>query len=223
MSPRSLLSFFTDPQYQENVYWVKWIIKKCSIIRPNYWTKFRLAGGITTCYLLHNEEIFLATISLGIFAFTDWIDGKVARYINQVSDKGAFWDAIADKFFILPTLFYQICMMIAPRSEWSVTFWVLFLAMILAEASRLFMLFSKKPKEKLVHAISWGKYKFLLQVLLAFSLCLMIMIWKEPDKILLTMTIFMSLPIITLLSAMSMLFRVYPELEKEIFRTKKRE
>jgi cardiolipin synthase (CMP-forming) len=42
----------------------------------------------------------LATIMFVVFAATDWLDGFLARRLNQVSSFGAFLDPVADKILV---------------------------------------------------------------------------------------------------------------------------
>lgn len=42
----------------------------------------------------------VATIMFVVFAATDWLDGYLARKLNQVSAFGAFLDPVADKFLV---------------------------------------------------------------------------------------------------------------------------
>ena len=42
----------------------------------------------------------IATVMFGVFAATDWLDGFLARKLNQVSSFGAFLDPVADKFLV---------------------------------------------------------------------------------------------------------------------------
>jgi cardiolipin synthase (CMP-forming) len=39
-----------------------------------------------------------------VFAFTDWLDGFLARRLNQMSAFGAFLDPVADKFLVCASL-----------------------------------------------------------------------------------------------------------------------
>jgi cardiolipin synthase len=41
-----------------------------------------------------------ATIMFVVFALTDWLDGFLARKLNQTSSFGAFLDPVADKFLV---------------------------------------------------------------------------------------------------------------------------
>jgi CDP-diacylglycerol--glycerol-3-phosphate 3-phosphatidyltransferase len=42
----------------------------------------------------------MATVMFVVFAATDWLDGYLARRLNQVSAFGAFLDPVADKFLV---------------------------------------------------------------------------------------------------------------------------
>jgi CDP-diacylglycerol--glycerol-3-phosphate 3-phosphatidyltransferase len=46
----------------------------------------------------------VATTLFVLFAITDWLDGWLARRLNQTSAFGAFLDPVADKFLICATL-----------------------------------------------------------------------------------------------------------------------
>ena len=42
----------------------------------------------------------IATVMFVLFAATDWLDGYLARKLNQISAFGAFLDPVADKFLV---------------------------------------------------------------------------------------------------------------------------
>jgi CDP-diacylglycerol--glycerol-3-phosphate 3-phosphatidyltransferase len=46
----------------------------------------------------------IATVLFVVFALTDWLDGYLARRLNQTSAFGAFLDPVADKFLVCSTL-----------------------------------------------------------------------------------------------------------------------
>jgi len=54
---------------------------------------FYLPLEAATCNLI-------ATVMFVVFAATDWLDGYLARRLNQVSAFGAFLDPVADKFLV---------------------------------------------------------------------------------------------------------------------------
>ena len=45
-----------------------------------------------------------ATVLFVLFAATDWLDGYLARKLNQTSSFGAFLDPVADKFLVCASL-----------------------------------------------------------------------------------------------------------------------
>ena len=46
------------------------------------------------------DKNFAATVMFIVFALTDWLDGFLARKLNQASSFGAFLDPVADKFLV---------------------------------------------------------------------------------------------------------------------------
>jgi CDP-diacylglycerol--glycerol-3-phosphate 3-phosphatidyltransferase len=46
------------------------------------------------------EKNWIATVMFVLFALTDWLDGFLARKLNQASSFGAFLDPVADKFLV---------------------------------------------------------------------------------------------------------------------------
>ncbi|MEH3087137.1 MAG: CDP-diacylglycerol--glycerol-3-phosphate 3-phosphatidyltransferase [Xylophilus ampelinus] len=46
----------------------------------------------------------IATVMFVAFAATDWLDGYLARKLNQTSSFGAFLDPVADKFLVCASL-----------------------------------------------------------------------------------------------------------------------
>ena len=52
----------------------------------------------------------LATVMFVVFAITDWLDGYLARKLNQTSAFGAFLDPVADKFLVCAALLILVHM-----------------------------------------------------------------------------------------------------------------
>jgi len=46
------------------------------------------------------DKNLAATVMFVVFALTDWLDGYLARKLNQASSFGAFLDPVADKFLV---------------------------------------------------------------------------------------------------------------------------
>ncbi len=57
---------------------------------------FYLPDNMASAY----ERNLAATVMFVLFALTDWLDGYLARKLNQTSSFGAFLDPVADKFLV---------------------------------------------------------------------------------------------------------------------------
>ena len=79
---------------------------------PNNLTLLRIA--MIPCFILVfyiSDNIFslyqknlIATLIFLLAAITDWLDGYLARKLNQTSDFGAFIDPVADKLIVIAAL-----------------------------------------------------------------------------------------------------------------------
>ena len=63
-----------------------------------------LVVGVYYLPLSSTEQNFIATAAFLIAAVTDWIDGWLARKLNQTSAFGAFLDPVADKLMVAEAL-----------------------------------------------------------------------------------------------------------------------
>lgn len=71
------------------------------------WTRIVAIPLIVGVFYLPFEEPtrnIAATVMFVAFAITDWLDGYLARKLNQVSSFGAFLDPVADKFLVCASL-----------------------------------------------------------------------------------------------------------------------
>lgn len=74
---------------------------------PNWITTVRLIGIPVILYGLHSPTAATRWLSLGVFllaAGTDWLDGYLARRLNQVTELGKFLDPLVDKLLVLAPL-----------------------------------------------------------------------------------------------------------------------
>lgn len=72
---------------------------------PNILSFLRLAGVPLFLWLLLGPKAdLLALIVLVVAGLSDWLDGKLARWLNQGSRLGALLDPAADRLYILATL-----------------------------------------------------------------------------------------------------------------------
>lgn len=72
---------------------------------PNALSVLRLAGVPVFLYLLLGpEEDLWALVVLMVSGATDWLDGKIARWLDQYSRLGAVLDPTADRLYTLAAL-----------------------------------------------------------------------------------------------------------------------
>ena len=67
------------------------------------WTRIVAIPLIDGVFYLPLDEAsrnLIATVMFVVFAATDWLDGFLARRLNQTSSFGAFLDPVADKFLV---------------------------------------------------------------------------------------------------------------------------
>lgn len=69
-------------------------------VTPNHVTVFRLLATPAVLWLLWIENYWLGIPVFLLVAFTDAIDGSMARTRNQVTQWGTLYDPVADKFLI---------------------------------------------------------------------------------------------------------------------------
>ena len=71
------------------------------------WTRIiaiPLIVGVFYVNLTTAQANLIATVMFVVFAATDWLDGYLARKLNQTSSFGAFLDPVADKFLVCASL-----------------------------------------------------------------------------------------------------------------------
>lgn len=71
------------------------------------WTRIvaiPLIVGVFYLPLTAETRNIVATVMFIVFAWTDWLDGFLARRLNQTSSFGAFLDPVADKFLVCASL-----------------------------------------------------------------------------------------------------------------------
>jgi CDP-diacylglycerol--glycerol-3-phosphate 3-phosphatidyltransferase len=76
---------------------------------PNLMTWTRILAIPLLVWVFHwpveiGMRNLIATVMFVLFALTDWLDGYLARRLNQTSAFGAFLDPVADKFLICASL-----------------------------------------------------------------------------------------------------------------------
>jgi|GEM_PF-1626550 len=168
-----LLKFITDPKFQWDQAWVRWVAKKCSVIHENIWTGIRIPGAFIVIWVdktYGSNSLTLLTILF--FVLTDWIDGKVVLAKGKKGTKfGSIYDGVVDRIFIA-VLFYYFGI-----SKMHILAALLYWPLVLIETAsyiwlRILERLDKiKDKANFYEHLNLGKYKFGIQV------CLGIMLW----------------------------------------------
>jgi cardiolipin synthase (CMP-forming) len=82
---------------------------------PNLLSVLRLAGVPLFLYLLLGpREDGWALLVLMFAGFSDWLDGKLARWLDQMSNLGALLDPAADRLYVFCTLLAFVIRDIVP-------------------------------------------------------------------------------------------------------------
>lgn len=86
---------------------------------PNVLTLVRIAliPVFAVVYLATDAYFWIASLLFGAAAFTDWLDGYLARRLNQSTPIGAFLDPVADKLIVSTAL----ALLIASHGDWLMT------------------------------------------------------------------------------------------------------
>ncbi|MGL5064055.1 MAG: CDP-diacylglycerol--glycerol-3-phosphate 3-phosphatidyltransferase [Microcoleus sp.] len=123
---------------------------------PNLITFSRLLGVPFLLYGLHAPTVQSRWICVGIFviaASTDWLDGYLARKLNQITDLGKFLDPLVDKLLVLAPLLALIEMNKVPA-------WGVFLIL----GRELTIAGWRVNKTTISGANIWGKLKTVSQI-----------------------------------------------------------
>lgn len=84
---------------------------------PNTITLSRLLGLPVVGYCMYDQRSSVRWIGVGVFlvaALTDWLDGYLARKLDQVTDLGKFLDPLVDKLLVLIPLLVAIDLHLVP-------------------------------------------------------------------------------------------------------------
>ncbi|MEK7557682.1 MAG: CDP-alcohol phosphatidyltransferase family protein [Patescibacteria group bacterium] len=127
------------------------------IIKPNHLTVFRIIATPAVVVLMVYGQYYIGLIAFLFIAFTDALDGSMARTRNQITEWGKIYDPLADKILIGSMVFVIVLRYI---DVWTaVVIVVIEIVFIITAWIRI-----KKKDGKLVQANIWGKIKMFLQV-----------------------------------------------------------
>lgn len=141
---------------------------------PTWITVSRLLGVPFLLYFLHQPTAQSRWISLIIFlvaAGTDWLDGYLARRLNQVTDLGKFLDPLVDKLLVLAPLLMLIEVGQIPA-------WGVFLIL----GRELTIAGWRVNQTTISGANIWGKLKTISQIAaIALLIAPLPTVWRSPS------------------------------------------
>ena len=128
-----------------------------SRVTPNQITMFRFFTVPFVFILLSLEEYRWGIVLFAVSAFTDALDGALARTTNRVTEWGKIYDPVADKLLITLS-----ALVLVPRHlGFEIVFIIILLEMILIGSG--YYLKNKRNIE--IQANAWGKAKMICQSL----------------------------------------------------------
>lgn len=153
------------------------------VIAPNFLTAARIAIGLVLFVLLFYHQNTGVKIILSLFfigAFTDLLDGSVARGLKMETKVGETFDPIADRILIIP---------IAAYSLWGPHRW-LFLVIVLSEVINGLMSLYAQSKNITIKSNIYGKTKMVLQSIVFMGILL---VWPKSPGLFLASALWFSM------------------------------
>jgi len=139
-------------------------------LRPNHLTFFRIVMTPVVIWLLFFEKYNVGVPLFFFVAFTDALDGTMARTRKQITSWGAFWDPVADKILISLT----VLLIVVQHINLYLGLLVIFIELVIITGAIV-----RKRNGAIQHANVWGKIKMSLQVI--GVLALLIALWLGVD------------------------------------------
>ena len=126
-------------------------------IKPNHLSVARIFLTPFVIWLLWQDKYLLGGVLFLFTAFTDALDGAMARTRNQVTDLGKMLDPLADKILICAVAYILVLKYLDVYTAWII---IIIELVIIAAA-----FFNHNYGNRHPQANGWGKAKMLLQVL----------------------------------------------------------
>ena len=139
-------------------------------VTPNMVTMFRIVLTPVVLWFLFQQQFSIGVPLFLFVAFTDAIDGSLARLRKNITDWGSFYDPVADKILIGSVLLLVLFQ--------HVNIW-LGLIIVTLEAMLVAGGLVRKNSGKKVSANIYGKIKMILQVL--GVMMLLVALWVGFD------------------------------------------
>ena len=140
-------------------------------VTPNVITSIRVVTTPIPFFLVLHGDYSLGAIVFLIVAFTDAIDGTLARIRSQVTRFGMLYDPLADKFLIGS----MVILLVFQNFHYLLGVAILGIEILFIISA----LVAKIKFNSIFSANKWGKIKMALQVL-AISLTLIALVFNTP-------------------------------------------
>ncbi len=143
---------------------------------PNKLTMLRMALAVVFLLFMHLPGVAAKVITLVIFtvaALTDWLDGRIAKSQNMVTDFGKFMDPLADKVLVFSAFLSFLWMQLI--AVWMVM--AIIAREMIITGLRIFAL----SRGEVLAASKGGKHKTVSQMVAIFII-LFSLIYREAAK-----------------------------------------
>lgn len=132
---------------------VLWMIPRW--ITPNHITLFRIIATPFTVLLLYDKHYAFGVPMFLFVAFTDAVDGALARTRNMITPWGMMFDPLADKLLIIPV----VCILVFSQLNIVVAAGIVATELLIVVLALLW-----RYAGGVIQANVWGKIKMFLQV-----------------------------------------------------------
>lgn len=127
-----------------------------NFVTPNMVTLFRIVCTPFVLWFLYTEQYSIGVPFFVLLAFSDALDGSLARIRNKITNWGTFYDPLADKVLIGSVVLLVVVKHVN----------VIFgLIIVIVEASIMLGGYFRKINGKVTSANIFGKTKMVLQVI----------------------------------------------------------
>lgn len=158
---------------------------------PNSITFARIILVIPLIYLLYQPENNYQWVAFTIFiiaAATDWLDGYLARKLNQITELGKFLDPLTDKILVIAPFLVLIERQQIPA--WAVL--IIIVREIVIAGWRVNPQLAKK--DNISGANLWGKLKTVMQIIaISFLIIPLSGIWQKIGLISFWIALFLTI------------------------------
>lgn len=165
---------------------------------PNLITVSRLFLLIPVLYLLYQPSPLLKWWALTLFllaSVTDWLDGYLARKLNQVTELGKFLDPLTDKILVIAPLLIFVEQKLLPA-------WGVLLIIVREIAIAGWRVNPQLSQQSQISGANiWGKLKTVTQIMAIACLMIPLSSWQKIGMI-----IFWLAVVLTIVSGLIYLF-----------------